>query len=77
MLSVYPYASGSLYIAGYTITASFADNIRFISYTITASNAGTVLYPESGSMGKGICLLTTDQYLLMSSSNKVEKCQFD
>lgn len=76
MLSVYPYGSGSLYTASYATTSSFANNVQFIAYVTSASNADTVLLPESGSRGKGICLLTTEQYLLMVSTGRVELCEF-
>jgi len=77
MLSVYPYASGSLYIAGRAVTASFAGTVRFISNVPSASLAQTVLNPESGSRGKGVCLLTTEQYTILSSNpDSIEICNF-
>lgn len=76
MLSVYPFASGSLYTASYAVTSSFAHNVRFIQYTISSSVADMILYPESGSPGKSVCLLTTEQYLIMSSTGRVENCNF-
>lgn len=77
MINVYPYASGSLYTASYAITASYATSASFINYVFTASKADTVLYPESGSVGLSICLLTTEQYYEISgSTNKVEVCDF-
>lgn len=74
MISVYPFGSGSFYTASYAITSSFASRVARISYVTSASRADTVLFPESGSRGKSICLLTTDQYLLLSSSGRVETC---
>lgn len=76
MLTVYPYGSGSLYTASYATTASVAGRVEFIAYVISASNAQTVLFPESGSQGINMCLLTTDQYLLMISTGRVELCEF-
>lgn len=76
MRSVYPYASGSLYTASYATTASFANRVSFIQYVTSASNAQTILFPESGSQGRGICLLTTEQYLLMVATGRVERCDF-
>jgi hypothetical protein len=76
MLSVYPFGSGSLYTASYAITSSFAAKVGLISYVVSASTANTVLFPESGSRGKSICLLTTEQYLLLSSSGRFETCNF-
>lgn len=76
MLSVYPYASGSLYVAGHAITASFANSVRLIKSVTSASTATTVLFPESGSRGTSVCLLTTEQYLLMVATGRVENCQF-
>lgn len=76
MLSVYPFASGSLYVAGHAVTASYADGVRLIKYVTSASKADTVLFPESGSRGKGVCLLTSEQYLTMVATGRVENCQF-
>lgn len=76
MISVYPYASGSFYTASYAITSSFANSAQFIARVTSASNAATVQFPESGSRGKGICLLTIDQYLTMIATNRVENCEF-
>lgn len=77
MINVYPYASGSFYTASYAITASYANSASFINYILTASKAGTVLFPESGSRGISLCLLTTEQYYEISgSSTKVEQCDF-
>jgi hypothetical protein len=76
MLSVYPYASGSLYVAGYVTTASFADGVQFIKYVTSASTAAVVLFPESGSRGTSACLLTTEQYQFMISTGRMENCTF-
>lgn len=77
MINVYPYASGSLYTASFAITSSFATSASFINYVLTASRASTILYPESGSRGLSICLLTTEQYYQLSgSSSRVEICDF-
>jgi len=76
VLSVYPFGSGSLYNVSYAITASYAPSASFIKYVTSASNAATVLYPQSGSRGKSICLLTTDQYIEMVSTGKMEVCNF-
>jgi hypothetical protein len=76
MLSVYPFGSGSLYNAAYAITASHAVSASFIKYVVSASNAATVLYPQSGSRGKSVCLLTKEQYEEMIALNKMEICNF-
>jgi hypothetical protein len=76
MLSVYPFGSGSLYTASYAITSSFAAKVGLINYVTSASTANIVLSPVSGSRGKSICLLTTGQYLLLSSSGNFEICNF-
>lgn len=76
MLSVYPFASGSLYTAGYAVTASQADNVRLIRYVTSASTANTVLFPETGPRGKGVCLLTPEQYQLMVATGRAESCSF-
>jgi hypothetical protein len=77
MINVYPYGSGSVYIPTHAITASYAESARFIKNVTSASNAGVVLNPRSGSRGKSVCLLTTEQYLLISGSvTKIEQCNF-
>jgi hypothetical protein len=76
MLSVYPFGSGSLYTASYAITASYAHTASFIKYVTTASNAATVLYPQAGPPGTGVCLLTMAQYQEMIAFNKREICNF-
>lgn len=76
MLTVYPYGSGSLYIAGYATTASHAQSAQLINYVVSASTANTVLFPEPGPRGKGVCLLTAEQYLLMVATGRFENCQF-
>lgn len=79
MLSVYPYGSGSLYTASYALTASHADTAQQYFYAASASNASKVLYPQSGSMGKGVCLLTTLQYQTLQISKSfglLEDCPF-
>lgn len=76
MRQIYPFASGSLYTASYAVTASYAPTASFITYVVTASNAATILYPQSGSRGKSICLLTTEQYEEMIALNKLEICNF-
>lgn len=77
MLAVYPYASGSLYTASYATTSSFANAAQFIAYVTSASTADTVLYPESGSQGKSICLLTINQFNTMVATGQVEICNFN
>lgn len=76
MLSVYPFASGSLYTASYAISSSFATSASFISYVVSASNANVVLYPQTGPRGKSVCLLTTAQFNTMVSTGKIEVCNF-
>lgn len=76
MLSVYPFGSGSLYVASYATTCSFATSASLIAYVTSASRADAVLFPESGSRGKSICLLTAEQYNILISTNKFETCIF-
>lgn len=77
MQSIYPFASGSLYTASYAISGAYAISASLINFVFSASKAGKVLFPESGSRGIDVCLLTTEQYLLISgSSTKVEVCDF-
>lgn len=78
MLSIYPFGSGSLYSASFAVTASHAISASLISYVVTASSAGAVLNPQSGSSGKGVCLITYEQYLLLvsDSTKYFEICDF-
>ncbi len=77
MNNVNPYASGSLYTSSFAITSSYAISASFINNVVTASKADRVLYPQSGSRGIGICLLSTEQYYQISgSATRVELCDF-
>lgn len=80
MLSVYPFGSGSLYTASYAVTASCAVSASFIKSVVSASTAGIVLYPQSGSRGKGVCIITAAQYEILQvgiGDGYVEICNFD
>lgn len=79
MLSVYPYGTGSLYTASYALSASYANTAQTYFYAKSASLAGKVLYPRSGSMGKGVCLLTNTQYATLQENifeGLLEVCPF-
>ncbi len=76
MLFTYPFGSGSLYTASYAISSSYALSASFIAYVMSASNADTVLYPQSGLRGKSVCLLTKVQFDDMVSNGKSELCNF-
>jgi len=67
MLTVYPFGSGSLYTASYTVSASCAVSASFIRSVPSASNAGTVLFPQSGSRGKSVCIITYADYLTLQA----------
>lgn len=77
MLTVYPFGSASLYTGSNALTSSFATSASLISYVFTASNAGTVLFPESGSRGKSVCLLTAAQYTQLVATGQLETCNFN
>lgn len=75
MLTVYPYASSSLYTASYAISSSYAISASYIMYAVTASDAETVLNtPPRGPRGKSVCLLTLPQYYTMVSTGQMETC---
>lgn len=78
MLQVYPYGSGSLYTSSFAITSSFATVANRVDYVLTASNAGTVLNPETGPRAAiNTCLITYEQYLaLKASTSNYEVCIF-
>jgi hypothetical protein len=73
----YPFASGSLYTASYAVSSSYAIESQFINYVLTATTASSVINQVSGSRGAGVCLLTTEQYLLLSSNGDFEICDFE
>lgn len=77
MITVYPFGSASLYTSSYAVTSSFATSASLISYVFTASNAATVLFPESGSRGKSVCLLTPAQFNTLVSLGTLETCNFN
>lgn len=77
MITVYPFASGSLYTSSFAVSSSYANSASFVSYALSSSVAQTVINPQSGSAGKNICLLTIEQYYLLSgSASRVENCIF-
>ena len=71
MLSVYPFGSGSLYTASYAVTASHAISASFIKTVTSASTAGTVLFPQSGSRGKSVCIISAAEYAALQAG-KIE-----
>jgi hypothetical protein len=77
MLSVYPFGSGSLYTASYAVSASCAVSASLIRTVVSASAAGIVLFPQSGSRGKSVCIITAAEYDTLraqSASGYVEFC---
>lgn len=79
MLKVYPFGSGSEYTASYAVTSSYAPIADRLEYVYTASVAGTVQNPTSGSAAsKNICLITYSQYLdlIANPGTKKEQCTF-
>lgn len=72
---VYPFASGSEYTASFAVTASQATDVELIPYVGTASYAGEVLFPESGSdAAVDICIITYEQYVQIYSGSLYEIC---
>jgi hypothetical protein len=78
MKGVYPFASGSEYTASFAISASYALSASAIDYVATASAAGTILNPISGSAASvNICIITYQQYLAMLANPSLrEVCVF-
>ncbi len=59
------------------MTASYAISASSLGYVYSSSNAAVVLYPQSGSRGKSVCLITGAEYLVMQANiglNYVEVC---
>ena len=72
---VYPFASGSEYTASYAISSSVAVSASSVNYVVTASLAGSVLTPVSGSPAAvDICVITYQQYQQIASGSAVEQC---
>jgi len=77
MLKVYPFGSGSFYTASYATTSSHALSASFLAPVFTASRAGTVLQATSGSRGKGVCLISYEDYIRMQNNlTLLEVCNF-
>jgi hypothetical protein len=77
MIQVYPFASGSEYTASFAISSSFATNVELVDYVFTASNAGAVQFPTSGSAAEvNLCLITYNQYIQLLSGSSIEQCNF-
>jgi len=75
MLKVYPFGSGSFYTASYAVTASSATSASLIVSVPTASTAQTVLQFVSGSRGKGVCLISYEDYqAMLLDPAKIENC---
>jgi hypothetical protein len=74
MKNVFPFSTGSAVTSSFATISTFSLNARTVesaSYTETAS---LVLEPEQGDPGKGVCLVTLEQYFLMTSGSHVENC---
>lgn len=75
MKNIYPYATGSAYTASYAVSSSFAVSASLLPYVATASYAGKVLSPQSGSdAAVDICVITYEQYLDILNGNSYEIC---
>jgi hypothetical protein len=75
VLKVFPFGSGSEFTASYAVTSSFAQSAAKYQAAITASNAGTVLVPVSGSRpAKEICVITYSQYQQILNGTHFENC---
>jgi len=72
---VYPFASGSEYTASYAISSSVAVSASAVDYVFTASLAGNVANPISGSdADTDICILSWEEYQLLLSGSHYEVC---
>lgn len=79
MINVFPFGSDSSVVNSLAITSSaVVGQQTLIAYAPTASTAGTVTNPVSGSKAKvNICLITYNQYItLLNDPTKVENCNF-
>jgi hypothetical protein len=76
MRQVYPLGDTSLYTASFAQTSSYAKDVDRLVYVTSASKADVILEPENGtSASQRYCLITYQQYLLLSSSiSYVEVC---
>lgn len=79
MINVFPFGTGSAVVNSFAITSSNATSAQRLAYVATASVAGTVLNPQTGTKASvNICLITYDQYVtLLNDPTKVENCNFN
>lgn len=75
---IYPFASGSDYIAAHAITSSLAISGSYWDYVFTSSNSISGVSGSKGLRGNpDICLITADQYFrLLHTSSLQELCNF-
>ena len=78
MISVYPFASGSLYTASFALSSSHATVAEYLNYVHTASFAETGSFGPQGARGyPEVCTITYDQYLkLIADPTLKEVCVF-
>jgi hypothetical protein len=75
VLKVYPFPSGSEVTSSYAVRASFANEVRFVQSSLTASSAGAVLQLVKGPPADiNLCYITYEDYLQILSGSVVENC---
>lgn len=76
MINVYPFGSGSIYTASYAVTSSYAFGASLITYVTSASKAGVISNPRSGSDGVGVCKISYEDYQALKTYNYIDECNF-
>jgi hypothetical protein len=74
MKNVFPFSTGSVVTSSFAQTAEFSINAQIAESASFAETASIILNPVQGPPGKGICLVTDEQYQQMLTGLFVENC---
>jgi hypothetical protein len=74
MKNVFPFSTGSAVTASFAERAGVSINAELAESASYAETASIILNPSQGAPGKGICLVTFEQYEQILSGTFVENC---
>lgn len=74
MKNVFPFSTGSAVTASFSETAGVSIDAELAISASYAETASLILNPVQGPPGKGICLITDEQYQQMLTGLYVEDC---
>jgi hypothetical protein len=74
MKNVFPFSTGSAVTASFAERSAFSVNAELAESASFAETASIILNPVQGPPGKGICLVTFEQYQQMLTGLFVENC---